>query len=38
MVAWQTGYQDAEREYQNMNEQILQEVSLPAPVVRQKVQ
>ena len=34
MVAWQSGYQDAEREYQNMNEQILQEVSLPAPAVR----
>ena len=36
MVAWQSGCQDAEREYQNMNEQILQEVSLPAPAVRPK--
>ena len=34
MVAWQTGYQDAEREYQNMNETLLQEVSLLAPAVR----
>ena len=28
MVAWQSGYQDAEREYQNMNETLLQEVPL----------
>ena len=34
MIAWQSGYQDAEREYQTMNEAILQEVPLPAPAVR----
>ena len=34
MIAWQTGYQEAEREYQNMNEALLQEVPLPAPAVR----
>ena len=36
MVAWQSGYQDAEREYQAMNEELLQEVSLPAPAIRPK--
>ena len=34
MVAWQSGYQDTEREYQNMNETLLQEVPLPTPAVR----
>ena len=34
MIAWQAGYQEAEREYQNMNEELLQEVPLPAPAVR----
>ena len=34
MVAWQSGYQDAEREYKKMNEQLLQEAPLPAPAVR----
>ena len=34
MIAWQSGYQDAEREYQDMNEELLQEVPLPAPAVR----
>ena len=34
MVAWQSGYQDPEREYHNMSAAILQEVSLPAPAVR----
>ena len=30
MIAWQAGYQEAEREY----EELLQEVPLPAPAVR----
>ena len=34
MIAWQVGYQEAEREYQDMNEELLQEVPLPAPAVR----
>ena len=34
MIAWQAGYQEAEREYQDMNEELLQEVPLPAPAVR----
>ena len=34
MVACQSGYQDAEREYKKMNEQLLQEAPLPAPAVR----
>ena len=32
MIAWQTGYQDAEREYQNMNETLLQEVLICSPL------
>ena len=31
MVAWQTSYQNAEGEYQRMNEELLQEISLSAP-------
>ena len=34
MIALKSGYQDAEREYQDMNEATLQEVSLPAPALR----
>ena len=34
MIAWQAGYQEAEREYENMNEELLQEVPLPALAVR----
>ena len=33
MIAWQAGYQDAEREYQDMNEELLQEVPLPTLAV-----
>ena len=32
MVAWQAGYQDGEREYQNMNETLLQEVLICSPL------
>ena len=31
MVSWQAGYHEAEREYQEMNEQLMQEVPLSAP-------
>ena len=31
MVAWQAGYHQAQREYQEMNEQLLQEVPLSSP-------
>ena len=31
MVAWQAGYHEAEREYQEMNEQLLQEAPLSTP-------
>ena len=31
MVAWQTSYQNAEGEYQRMNEELLQEIPLLAP-------
>ena len=34
MIAWQAGYQEAEREYEEMNEDLLKEVPLPAPAVR----
>ena len=34
MIAWQAGYQEAEREYEEMNEALLQEVPLPALAVR----
>ena len=38
MVAWQTCYQNAEGEYQRMNEELLQEIPLSAPVeVRQEI-
>ena len=31
MVTWQTGYQNAEGEYQRMNEELFQEIPLSAP-------
>ena len=31
MVTWQAGYHEAEKEYQEMNEQLMQEVPLSAP-------
>ena len=31
MVTWQTSYQDAEGEYQHMNEELLTEIPLLAP-------
>ena len=31
MVAWQASYHEAKREYQEMNEQLIQEVPLSAP-------
>ena len=34
MIAWQAGYQEAEREYEEMNEDLLKEVPLPAQAVR----
>ena len=34
MIAWQASYQEAERGYKEMNEELLQEVPLPAPAVR----
>ena len=34
MIAWQAGYQEAEKEYEEMNEELLQEVPLPSPAVR----
>ena len=37
MITWQAGYQDAEREYQDMNEELLQEVPLPTPASRPEV-
>ena len=33
MVNWQSDYQNAEREYEKMNEDLLQEVSLSVPAV-----
>ena len=33
MVNWQSDYQNAEREYEQMNEDLLQEVSLSVPAV-----
>ena len=32
MIAWQTSYQNAEGEYRRMNEELLQEIPLSAPV------
>ena len=34
MIAWQSGYQEAEREYEEMNEDLLKEVPPPAQAVR----
>ena len=34
MIAWQSGYQEAEREYEEMNEDLLREVPPPAQAVR----
>ena len=34
MIALQAGYQEAKREYEEMNEELLQEVPLPALAVR----
>ena len=34
MIAWQSGYQEAEREYEEMHEDLLKEVPPPAQAVR----